>query len=689
MAEKCPSCGHMNPAAAAKCQQCGQPFPTVTCPGCKREYLRGIRERHSFSAHTTRTPARGRPAAAILISRFAIALALIATVVVAAFAISTAGPPQAAADEGWLIRSFDAHYAIDKNAVVTVMEDLIVDFGSLERHGIFRDIPVEYAYDAESNRLAEISEISVDDGAVPIPFETSRLGPNRRIKIGDPDKLITGQQRYVITYAVSGGLNAFGDHDELFWNVTGNQWPVTIERATASVEVPGPGIQRVTCFQGPTRSTDPCSSSADESRATFSTTTPLPPGSGLTLVVALEKGLVQVPPPVLVPVAEETGWAKVGEEVSDFLGLNPLGITLSALVAAIVFGVLLRQWWIVGRDRWFGNTYYLSERPQAETKPLFARETVVVEYQPPEILGNGRRLRPAEIGLLLDERADTLDVSATIVDLAVRKYILIKELPKEGLFGIFGSRDYELKKLQKPDEELLPYERKLMGALFGGESTVRLSELKGEFHEDLREVKDELYREALKVHKFFPRNPEAVLIVYRLIGSGIAVIGGVGIWLLGAAFGVGLVALPILLGGLALFLLAPAMPRRTARGWEMYRRCLGFRLYMVTAEQDRQRFAEEANIFDEYLPYAIVFHCARRWATTFEGLGLENRKVDWYVGPTEFVPLDFAVGIRDFSSSVSSTMASTPSSSGDSGSWAGGFSGFSGGGGGGGGGGTW
>ncbi|GAG29859.1 unnamed protein product, partial [marine sediment metagenome] len=248
-------------------------------------------------------------------------------------------------------------------------------------------------------------------------------------------------------------------------------------------------------------------------------------------------------------------------------------------------------------------------------------------------------------------------MSATIVDLAVRKYLRIEELPKEQIFGIFSTQDYELTKLDKADEELLPYERKVIEALFGGRSTVRLSDLKGKFHEDLRKVKDELYRDAVKAHRFFPQDPERVRLVYRLVGLGVVVTGGVGIGVLGAAFGAALIAIPVLLGGLALLLLGGAMPRRTARGREMYRRCLGFRLYMVTAEQDRQRFAEEANIFDAYLPYAIVCRCVQIWATTFEKLGLEERQVDWYIGPTGFVPLHFAMGVRDFSSSVSNAMA--------------------------------
>jgi uncharacterized membrane protein len=117
----------------------------------------------------------------------------------------------------------------------------------------------------------------------------------------------------------------------------------------------------------------------------------------------------------------------------------------------------------------------------------------------------------------------------------------------------------------------------------------------------------------------------------------------------------------------------------------MYRRCLGFRRFMVTAETERQRFAEKANIFDEYLPYAIVFGCVKKWAEAFEGLGLEDQQVDWYAGTRAFVAADFAQTVTDFSSSISNVMASTPGGSGSSG-----FSGgSSGGGGGGGGGGSW
>src|SRR4030095_7266403 len=225
---------------------------------------------------------------------------------------------------------------------------------------------------------------------------------NMRIKIGDPDKLVTGPQRYVISYTVHDGLNPFPDHDELFWNVTGNDWHVPIERASATVVVPGPGVERSTCFQGPTGSTAPCASSSDATSPSFRATESMDAGSGLTIVVGLRKGLVAVGPPSLVPANED-----VFDTIGKYVAVKWWTLALAILATIVALTAMARLWWVAGRDRWFGNMYYIREDPPEETKPLLARETIVVEYQPPEAR-RGRRLRPAEIGLLMDERADTL-----------------------------------------------------------------------------------------------------------------------------------------------------------------------------------------------------------------------------------------------------------------------------------------
>jgi uncharacterized membrane protein len=326
-----------------------------------------------------------------------------------------------------------------------------------------------------------------------------------------------------------------------------------------------------------------------------------------------------------------------------------------------------------------------STRNDGARKPLLARETIVVEYEPPDLKRRGRRLRPAEIGVLVDESADTLDVSATLVDLAVRKHLRITEERSGGIFGLFQKEDYTLEKLHEDESDLLPYEAKLKNSLFDGNTTVKVSALKNKFHKDLDRIKKAMYTQAVN-DKFFPRNPDAIRLTYRIAGFVIAAIG-VGVLVgLGFAFGGGLIGIPLIIGGFLLVILAPMFPRRTAQGRLLMRRSLGFRKFMTTAEAERQRFAEKQNIFHEYLPYAMVFGCVDKWAKAFEELGLVPEEPYYYTGTRPFRALAFSQTVNSFSTAISGTMASTPGSSGGSGFGGGGSSG---GGGGGGGGGSW
>jgi uncharacterized membrane protein len=307
--------------------------------------------------------------------------------------------------------------------------------------------------------------------------------------------------------------------------------------------------------------------------------------------------------------------------------------------------------------------------------PLFAEKNIVVEFLPPE------GLRPAQLGVVVDERADTLDVTATIVDLAVRGYLSITELEKRGWFG---KADWQMDKLKPDDEELLPYEQLLFNALFRNRQTVKVSALKTKFHEQLADVKAKLYEDALE-RKWFAHNPETMRRVW--FGAGIAVVVvGVGLCIGSGLFlDRALIPVPIALAGLLLLAFSRAMARRTAAGNEAGRRALGFKLYIATAETRRQEFNEQKNIFARYLPYAIIFECVDKWADAFEGLDdqVQESTSYWYHGATAFHVGAFASGLGSFNSSVSSTISSTPGGSGGSG-----FSGGSSGGGGGGGGGS-
>ena len=586
----------------------------------------------------------------------------------------TAAP--AAADEGWVITSFDASYVINQDGSVDVIEDIRVDFGSQQHHGIEREMPVEYEYDADHVRRIDADVIAVDDGTNPVHYEANRRGGYLNLRIGDPNVLVSGPQRYRITYRLTAALNPQTDSDEFYWNVTGNNWPVRIESASASVSAPS--ISNVTCYEGPTGSTAQCASQFSGGRAQFTMTQPQLEGGGLTIVVALHKGSVNVPPPTLIKLKS------TGEKVRDFVGLGPLQIVVAIVLGIAGIAGVLRYWWLSGRDRWLGDLQYLTGDDRERRRPLFAKDSIVREYQPPEVKRGDRRYRPAEVGTLLDERADTLDVSATIVDLAVRGYLRITEIDNKT--WIFGSTDYKLERLKPRDDELLVYEGQLLDGLFDDGDTVQMSDLKNEFYTTLAKVKKHLYTQVVSKDGLFPQNPETVRTVNAIAGVVLAGLGVGVIVLLGTQLGAGIVGVPIVLAGLLLLAMSHAMARRTGAGRELYRRILGFREYMTVAETDRQRFNEEANLFQEYLPYAIVFGCVDKWAKVFEDLGIKPDTTGWYVSTHAFAPIAFSRSLQSFSSSMSSAIASTPGGSGGSGFGGGGFSG---GGGGGGGGGAW
>ncbi len=602
------------------------------------------------------------------------------------FSLLVLAPPGAVrADEGWTIDSYDVTYSIESSGIVQVVEDIRVDFGALEKHGIFRDMPVRYEYDEENDRLISPGNVTVDDGeGNPHRFELISNDINLRIKIGDPDVIVSGPQRYRISYILTGAMNSFSDHDEFYWNVTGDEWPVRIVDASATVQLPDGGeATDVDCFQGPRGSTERCTSQTAQSEAMFSTTRLLAEGEGFTIVVGLPFGLVDVGPPILVDEPKSDA-----EKFADLFELNPFTIFGSIGLGVLLLGAIVRLWWAEGRDRWLGDVFYLHDGNSGgveTTRPLLAHETVVVEYTPPDVGRKGRRLRPAELGVLLDERADTLDVSATIVDLAVRKHLQITEEKSGGFFGLFKKTDYKLDRLDGAVDDLLSYENQLKDAFFDDGDSVMLSSLKNKFYKDLAKVKKALYSQTMK-NGFFARNPETTTTVVRVAGGVLAAAGAGLVYLLGILFGGGLLGIPVILAGILVFLIAPAMPRRTGKGRSMYKRALGFRKFMVAAETERQKFAENANIFHEYLPYAIIYGCVDRWASVFKELGIDPGEAYYYVGRGPFVATAFADSVSSFSSSISSTMASSPGSSGGSGFGGGGGSG---GGGGGGGGGSW
>jgi uncharacterized membrane protein len=570
-----------------------------------------------------------------------------------------------------VIHDYTVEIQILPDGDLGITETIDYDFGSELHHGIFRTIPTRFYRDEVYDRVYRIEDVSVTASArAPSDTEISQEGTSTVIRIGDSDVEISGRHTYAIAYRVEGALNAFAEHDELYWNAIGDEWAVPIERAEVTVHAPT-DIRRVTCFQGYAGATESCRAKQKGETAMFSTGRTLQPFEGLSIVVAIPKGAVAEPKPIL-----DERWS-AGRAFS----LNAGTMIAAAALVAVLGGALFRMWSREGRDRRFLGSpidqVMSTTSGEDETVPLGEGDfEAPVEFAPPE------GVRPGQIGTILDERANVIDVTATIVDLAGRGFLLIQEIPRHGLFS---KADWTVIRLEKDEAELLTYEKKLLDGLFRDGKEVKVSELKTTFAERLHGVEESLYEDAMR-EKWFRARPDHVRTRWAGRGVLLTVVGAGLTFVLARWTHWGLVGIPVILAGVALALMARWMPARTAKGTAMLRRIRGFRRVIATAETHMSRWAEEENVFTRYLPYAIVFGLTRKWAKAFEDLGLQPDTSSWYVGPHPFTALAFADSIDGFAVTTGGTLASTPAASGSSGFGGGGFSG---GGGGGGGGGSW
>ena len=623
---------------------------------------------------------------------------MITRAIVGALAILAlvAMPAAAQSVEPWEITNYDVLMQVETDGDVLVVERIDLDFGTLERRGIFRWIPlwdplpdqlppdVDFGLPAGADpgdyqRELQVDAIQVESpsgapGDAVLEGPSSSTNGNLRIRIGDADIYITGGQTYVIRYRVRGALNAFTDHDELYWDAIGEGWPVPIRQASVSVR--GPGVQSTACFQGVTFSVEPCDHGATASdEARFASSRPLQPFEGMSIVVGFEPGLIDVPPPT------------IGRKPGPYRAMlgHPLALPTAVVLGVLGLGFVGLLGWREGRDRVATGSILASGqfdpgRAAERRKGLFEPQPVPVEYRPPD------DLPPALLGLIIDEKVDPADVSATIVDLAVRGHLHIQETQKKGWLR---RADWKLVKDPEPSDEANSYERLLLDGLFDGRVEVEVSDLKGTFAKDYQKVESEIYQSGQR-RKWFAGRPDHARTRWAVAGVGLAVAGVVATFLL-ASRDLGAVGLPIVLSGITLAILAPRMPRRTAKGSAMLTQTLGFKEFVEQAETERMEFAEAENLFVKYLPYAMMFGAVDKWAQAFEAIGIDPGEAvgRFYGHYGAWNLMHFSSGMNEFSSAVGQGMATPPPSSSSGGGSGFGGGGFSGGGGGGGGGGSW
>jgi uncharacterized membrane protein YgcG len=557
--------------------------------------------------------------------------------------------------------------------------DVDMDFGSTPNHGPYLTYLTKQQYDDDSDRIYRFSDIHVTSPTgAPADLDVSDEGPLLVLRIGDPDRGdITGVQSYRVTFTVEGWINsaeAMGlTEDELYLNVfTG--FAVPIHEVTVRVVAPG-DVVMTACFAG--YATDDCTSAWATGPSAVYTQELVAAGEPMTVVAAFTAGTFGGVEPII-----QERWS-----AARAFSASPLPLGVAVVVLALGSVLVVRRVRSAGRDeQYLGLTPGLVPLPgDAAGVGVSRGGPIAVQFLPPTDFHAG------QLGTLLDEKADPQDVTATLIDLAVRGFLRIEVVEAPDNRGKGG--DWRLVRLDKDPRALLPFERLLLDEVFHTSAAVELSALRTTFAASMAKVQAELYTD-VTARGWFRGNPDSVRTRWAVAGALLTLLGIAVTVLLAKVTTFGLAGLAICAIGVVVIVLSRSAPARTADGTAVLVQARGFRTYLATAEASQLRFEEGQDLFSRYLPYAVAFGLTERWARVFADLAAQGRRLaepSWYVGPGYGHGMFWADG-GSFSNELTSFTAEageaisapTPGSSGSSGS-----GGFSGGGVGGGGGGSW
>lgn len=542
------------------------------------------------------------------------------------------------------IKSYDISINLAKNSNLTVEEKILYDFGAEYKHGVYRYIPANYTGENGQNKMLFMELKSVtDENGSDYPVKATFENGNKVWRVGDPDNTVTGQKTYVFKYEALNGMRYFPDHTELYWNATGNQWPVAIDHVRVQVKTPAP-VREIVCYTGPAGSAvSNCQKFASGDTAAF-TADSLGYNEGLTFAIKLDANAVDPPPAHIRAIA----WLA---SYGGYVLLVPL---------------VLIAWYLMWR---FGSDPNVSR-------------SVMPRYKPPTY-PDGEVMKPGVLGTLIDESADMVDITATIIDLARRGYFVIKEIPKS---GIFGSKDWEFERHNSDLTGLKPYEQTVMNGIFTSGDTQTLSGLRNHFYVHVAIIKKQFWKELVD-KKCYIEDPSTTRAKY--VGCSVLVFGASAVIAGGLSVAAGSIPVSAIFLGLAGLVVSvmmyKIMPKRSIQGVMMLKDVQGLEEFITRAKEDQIHFLESQgkDLFEPLLPYALAMGVAKQWAGRFSHLDFQPT---WYQGTGQMNTFYFLNSMNSFSSAAGSSLSVAPSSSGSSSGFGGGFSG---GGGGGGGGGSW
>jgi uncharacterized membrane protein len=547
-------------------------------------------------------------------------------------------PLRAQTRTDWYIKNFESTVIVNKDSSLDIKEKIIADCGNLpDKHGIFRVLPISTKTEkGEIKTPIEIKSVSDFQNNRIHSYQTTKTKNSLTLKIGDPNKTVSGENYYEINYRVKNAVRHQADFSELYWNLNGNYWQLEIERFQSTIHLPAEITSvnaKVYLYSGlvGSKGNDLAEHSWQGNKFVISSKRTLSPGQGITLSLTMPTGIIKPYQP--------NWWEQYGQ---CFWLLLPL------LILSIC--------------------YYIWRRYGDDPN---IHKTIVPEFSIPQ------NMSPMEMAVIYtNNKLKTSHLTAAIINLAVKKAITIEKLEKKGLLG---QEDYLLKlnpgtKIAEPDENLL------LKNLFKGDLQIKLSELKYKFIEDFKAI-EKFVSANLKKRNYYDSTGRVLQAVLLTLGVVLLIAGFPML-----TFSL-IASLSLISSGLILLIFAFVMPRRTKEGMELWYQIRGFKLYMDTAEKYRQEFFEKENIYEKFLPYAIIFGIAKEWTKKMQIIYGEqyfkNYHPVWYLGQGRAEAFNIDSFTGSLNTITSQMNAATGTSSGSGGG------GFSGGGGGGGGGGGW
>jgi hypothetical protein len=617
------------------------------------------------------------------------------------------------------ILDFHSDVTLQDDSSLLVTETITVfSAGNRIRHGIYRDFPTRYTDPFNTKYVVGFQMISATRDSAPEPFRVQDQFNGKRIYLGSQNAMAPrGRHVYTITYTTTRQLGLYKDHDELFWNVTGNGWDFPIDHASATVHllpnIP-PDVVKLSGFTGPQGSREAqLTTSTEDAAFEFAADRPLPPHQGLSVLLMWPKGYIAEP-------TAAQKWEYFFRDNKDAL------LLISGFLVTLLYYLI--AWSAVGRDP--------------------TRGVVMALYEPPA------NLSPAAMRYLMRMGYDNKVFAAAILDMAVRGYLKITESVGTYVLTLTGASE----------SVLTADEKQIAGALFA-RSTMCV--LQRENHTAIHTaiVGTKKWLKSAEQRVYFVTNSRYLIpaislsvfvaLAYFFTLGGPQTAGGIFIcfWLtmwtlavsamllnllaawrdvfrhgsasvigFGKAMFLTVFAIPFLAGEVfGLFLLAKftsisfgifliatgilhgvfvhLMKAPTFAGRRLMDQVEGFKLFLGTVDGDRLNRAappqQTPQTFEKFLPYALALDVEQAWAEKFSGVLSQAGNSPNSTG-SGYVPSFYSgtslgsFGGAGFASSFGNSLASAISSSSSApGSGGGGGGGGSGGGGGGGGGGGW